>query len=76
MVNLTPKDIAAETFVSEKAVRNQMRKMTDKLSQPGSGGRWEIEAGSDFHLALVKRLTNRTNRTIVVADFAESENAD
>lgn len=67
--NLSPKDIAIETGRDQKSVRAMMRRMTDADSQPGSGGRWVIESGSDFHVALVKRLTAVHNRKTVTASL-------
>lgn len=65
--NLSPKDIAIETGRDSKSVRAMMRRMTDADNQPGSGGRWVIESGSEFHTELVKRLTAVHNRSTVTA---------
>lgn len=64
---LSPKDIAIETGRDSKSVRAMMRRMTDADNQPGSGGRWVIESGSEFHTELVKRLTAVHNRQTVTA---------
>jgi hypothetical protein len=65
MMILTPKEIASDTGRDSKTVRRIMRSMTDE--QPGSGARWQVESGSDFHVALVKRLTESHNRKTIVA---------
>lgn len=65
--NLSPKEIAIETGRDSKSVRAMMRRMTDSDSQPGSGGRWVIVEGSEFHQELVKRLTAVHNRQTVTA---------
>lgn len=69
--NLSPKDIAIETGRDSKSVRAMMRRMTDADNQPGSGGRWVIESGSEFHLELVKRLTAVHNRKVAVATLKD-----
>ena len=64
---VTPKEIAQETGRDQKAVRSMMRRMTDADNQPGSGGRWAVESGSEFHTELIRRLTANHNRATVVA---------
>jgi len=62
---ITPGDLAAALFISDKAVRARMRKMTEKSVQPGSGGRWTIEVGSERYFDLVKSLQSPTrNRQV------------
>jgi hypothetical protein len=68
---LSPKDIAIETGRDSKSVRAMMRRMTDADNQPGSGGRWVIESGSEFHTELVKRLTAVHNRATVTATLKD-----
>lgn len=65
--NLTPKEIAMATGRDSKSVRAMMRRMSDADSTPGSGGRWIIVEGSEFHTELVKRLTATHNRQTVTA---------
>ena len=60
-IQITPKQLAAELGVSDKSLRSIMRRMTDKDSQPGSGGRWNIEPEmADAIRAKVRAATNRT----------------
>jgi hypothetical protein len=53
---VTPKEIGDALYLSDKTVRDRMRKMTDKSNQPGSGGRWDIEVGTDSYFVLIQTL--------------------
>jgi hypothetical protein len=67
---ITPKEIAADLYLDAKTVRNAMRRLTDRDGQPGSGGRWNIERNSDFHVALVAHLQRvNGNKKVVVAQL-------
>lgn len=70
-VTISPKQIAIDTGRDSKSVRAMMRRMTDADSQPGSGGRWAIIEGSEFHQELVKRLTAVHNRKVAVATLKD-----
>ena len=64
---MTPAEYGREIGYGQKTVRDNLRAMTDQADQPGSGGRWEIEIGSDFEIALRKRITDKNgNRKRVV----------
>ena len=53
---VTPKEIGDALYLSDKTVRDRMRKMTDKTAQPGSGGRWDIEVGTESYFVLISTL--------------------
>ena len=53
---VTPKEIGDALYLSDKTVRDRMRKMTAKSDQPGSGGRWDVEVGTDSYFALITTL--------------------
>ena len=53
---VTPKEIGDALYLSDKTVRDRMRKLTDKSNQPGSGGRWDIEVGTDSYFVLIQTL--------------------
>lgn len=62
--NITPRQLADELGIDAKTLRRVMRSMTDKDSQPGSGGRWEIDAiAADAIRARVARNHNRKTVT-------------
>ena len=62
---ITPKELATELNCDAKTLRRIMRSMTSE--QPGSGARWEIERDSEFHAALVERVSRTHNRKTVTA---------
>lgn len=64
---VSPKEYAKESGIDAKTLRRIMRSMTDEDSQPGSGGRWEIEIGSQFEIALRDRISRTHNRKTVTA---------
>ncbi|MET0643984.1 MAG: hypothetical protein ABWZ17_06370 [Candidatus Binatia bacterium] len=71
---ITPKELAAELNCDAKTLRRVMRSMTDE--QPGSGGRWEIERDSEFHLAIAERVSRTHNRKTVTATLKNSPQDD
>ena len=67
---VTPDEIADALFITSKAVRARMRRLTAKDARPGSGGRWLVEIGSPFYVRLITDLQSPTrNRAVVVAEL-------
>lgn len=63
---ITPTELANALYLSAKTVRDRMRKMTPKSAQPGSGGHWDIEVGTDAYIALVTTLQSpHRNKQVV-----------
>jgi len=68
-MNKTPRALAQELNISDKALRSIMRKLATET--PGSGGRWEIDA--DFEALLTEYVQRSTNRKVVVAKAKVTE---
>ena len=62
----TPTEFAEFYNFDAKSVRARMRKITDRDSQPGSGGRWVIDS-QEFHDSLLADLRRPHNRRVVSA---------
>jgi len=60
---MTPTELAAELGMDPKTLRRIMRSMTTKDVQPGSGGRWELDA--DAIAAIRERVSKSHSRKVV-----------
>jgi hypothetical protein len=60
-VKVTPNEIAERLGIPAKRVRSVIRSLTERDSQPGSGGRWEL-TDPEFVALIESECVARTNR--------------